>query len=164
MRRLLVVFAIALVATSVVVGSVSADSKRNARSGVSVYQLADAAGNGDVHGLGVIVQRGRTIRWWVSGSGLTPGFHAQHIHGPGTCEANAPIILPFPDIEVRADGTFSASGRLTTKLKIAAGGASKYWNIHSLSTAGGVGAGVTCGERIKVSISGDHGHQGNDDN
>ncbi len=158
MRRLLVVVALALVVSAVVAGSVSADSKRNARSGVAVYQLADAAGEGQVRGLGVIVQRGKKIRWWVSGSRLAPGLHAQHIHGPGACEANAPIILPLPDIEVRPDGTFFASGRLTTKLKIAAGSKNNYWNIHLLSTAGGVGAGVTCGERVRVSTSNGHGN------
>ena len=157
MRRLLVLVALTVVAAGVLATSVTAESKRNARSGVAIYQLADPAGEGQVHGLGVIVQNGKKIRWWVSGSGLTPGLHAQHIHGPGNCEANAPIILPLPDINVQADGSFFASGQVTTKLKIAAGRKENYWNVHTMSTAAGVGPGVTCGERIKISSSRNHG-------
>lgn len=162
MRRVLALLALALSMTAVLAGSVSAnnrsDDKRNARSGVAVFQLAGPTGAGQVRGLGVIVQRGKRIDWWVSGSGLPPGSHAQHIHGPGSCAANAPIILPLADIQVQADGTFFASGHTTTKLKIAAGRNANYWNVHELSTAAGVGAGVTCGERSKVlSVPGNGG-------
>jgi Cu/Zn superoxide dismutase len=152
MRRLVVIALVALTCAAAVVSSATAHSDgRNPRSGVAIYELAGASGEGQVRGLAVVVQKGKTVHWWVSGSGLTPGAHAQHIHGPGDCEANAAIILPFSDVEVQADGTFFASGRMTTNLKIAAGRQSNYWNVHERSTADGAGPGVTCGERESVS-------------
>jgi hypothetical protein len=156
MRRVLMLAVVAVLALAVVVPTVGAKLGRrdsNARTGVALYRLGDAAGEGDVHGLGVIVQRGRVIRWWVSGWGLTAGLHAQHIHGPGPCEANAPIILPLPDLEVAADGSFFASGQTRTNVKIAFGSALNYWNIHASSTQAGVGPGVMCGERERVRIT-----------
>ena len=153
MRRLVLVTVVVAAACALLTATVSAQphgQNRGPRTAVAVYILGDAAGEGQVRGLAFVVQTGRQVRWWLTGSGLPAGAHAQHIHGPGNCEANAPIIVSLPDVDVAADGSFFESGSFRTNRKIAASRALNYWNIHEFSSEGGVGAGVMCGERERV--------------
>jgi hypothetical protein len=118
---------------------------------VAVFNLAGPDGTGTTIGTGIVIQHGNTLAWEVSGTGLTPGLHPQHLH-PGACSATveAPILLALPDLTADANGAFSASGTVRTRSLVISRLGGVHWNIHAPSTPTGPGSALSCGNGIRT--------------
>ena len=71
--------------------------------------------------------------------------HAAHIHVGTSCASNGAVVYPLTDVVADATG----KGTSTTLVNVALSAfadANHYVNVHDLSSAGGVGRSIVCGE------------------
>lgn len=130
-------------------------SPASAAPAQAVFKISSIT-DGKTVGLAALKYRAKRLSGLIVVSGLTPGLHAIHIHGPGTCAAqSADVIVAFPDIEADANGVAVLDVNVTG---IKDGNPLKntsYLNIHEKSSADGVGAEVVCGDvkrRVVITV------------
>lgn len=112
---------------------------------------------GGPEGVAYLRQRGNRLSGWLAVWGLEPlSGHAWHVHGPnGACtpaSANRGVVVGGQDLVANNLGVayLKFSGLVTSSRVIARG---FYVNVHEMSTADGVGGGITCGNIVRVRLN-----------
>lgn len=112
---------------------------------VAAIQLTPAEAGGP-QGVAYLKQVGRRLSGWIVVWGLAPGSgHAWHVHGPnGSCTGTqAAPVASAADLVADANGVAFLKFSTTSSLQVIRKGF--YLNVHELSSADGVGPGITCG-------------------
>ena len=147
-RKIIVLLATAALCLTVAVAPASAAPAQ------AVFKMASIA-DGKTVGMAALKYRGKRLQGLLVVTGLTPGAHAIHIHGPGSCATqSADVLVALPDITADANGVaivdVDVRGVQSNPLKN-----TSYLNIHEKSSADGTGAGVVCGDvkrRVVITV------------
>jgi hypothetical protein len=143
--------ALAILMTALVaVAAETASAKKKPVARVAAIQLAPASSGGP-QGVAYLKQVGKRLTGWIVVWGLAPGSeHAWHVHGPnGSCTGTqANPVASDDDLVADANGVAFLQFSTTASMQVIKKGF--YVNVHELSSAGGVGSGITCGDLRKV--------------
>jgi hypothetical protein len=139
-----------LVAIALVVMALAAVAAGTASAGTPVARVAaiqlTPASSGGPEGVAYLKQVGKKLSGWIVVWGLAPeSAHAWHVHGPnGSCTGTqAAPVASAADLVANANGVAFLKFSTTANVQVIRRGF--YLNVHELSSADGVGPGITCG-------------------
>ena len=130
----------------VAVAAGSATAKKAPVAHVAAIELSPVSSDGP-QGVAYLKQVGKRLTGWIVVWGLEPGSgHAWHVHGPkGSCTGTqAAPVASDDDLQADADGVAFLRVSTVSDVKVIRKGF--YVNVHELSSAAGVGPGITCGD------------------
>jgi hypothetical protein len=138
----IVVVALLTVAVLALAGTASAHTPRGHVAAVELTPFS----TGGPQGVAYLKQVGKRITGWIVVWGLEPSSqHAWHVHGPrGTCTGTqASPVATDDDLVADANGVAFLKFSTVSTFQVIRRGF--YVNVHEFSSAGGTGAGITCG-------------------
>jgi hypothetical protein len=138
------IFVVALLTVTVLAlaGTASAHTPRGRVAAVELSPFS----TGGPQGVAYLKQVGKRLSGWIVVWGLAPSSqHAWHVHGPnGSCTGTqADPVASDDDLVADANGVAFLKFSTVANVQVIRRGF--YVNVHELSSAGGVGAGITCG-------------------
>jgi hypothetical protein len=139
----IVVVALLTVAVLALAGTASAH--RGPRGHVAAVELSPFS-TGGPQGVAYLKQVGKRLSGWIVVWGLAPSSqHAWHVHGPnGSCTGTqASPVATDDDLMADANGVAFLEFSTVSDFQVIRRGF--YVNVHETSSAGGAGAGITCG-------------------